>query len=326
MFRNAERPGSRPAPDSDQMQALMAEANEMNPATVEAVDWIVRLTSREATDEDLRALHAWREAAPENDAAYRAFATIRPIGKALKEKPRISRRAVLSGGSASLAAVATLGLIRPPLGLWPSLAEIMADHRTGPGQRYAFSPIAGVDVEMNSRTSVSLIGEGEGIQLIDGEAFVRIERADSFVVNARSASIRGRSATLNVGTLAGGLRVACLSGELDCSTGVAVTRIGPGREWSLNADGRPDTRPIDTAIATSWRDGILRFNRTPLAEVVEQFNRYRAVPIMLTAPSVSSRPVSGYFYTNDTDAAVAQIQQLLGLNVRHLPGKVILIS
>src|SRR3546814_8803305 len=92
--------------------------------------------------------------------------------------PVIDRRAVLAGGSVLGAVIAAFGIVRPPLSLWPSLAELMADHRTGPGERSAFAPVAGVDVEMNSRTSVSLIDGGRGITLIGGETFVSVATPD----------------------------------------------------------------------------------------------------------------------------------------------------
>lgn len=65
---------------------------------------------------------------------------------------------------------------------------------------------------------------------------------------------------------------------------------------------------------------------TPLAEVVEQFNRYRSVPVVLADASTGAQRVSGIFHTDDIDAAVAQLNQLLGLRVRTLPGDIILVG
>ncbi|MFC4253980.1 FecR family protein [Croceibacterium xixiisoli] len=325
MSSNAAPPQThRPADGS--MAALMADAGQPDPAMAEAVDWVVHLTSGEATHDDLQELDAWRAATPANDAAYRALAALHPLGAALKGQSGVSRRAMLSGGAVSLAAIGAIGLARPPLGLWPSFSELMADHRTGPGQRFAFRPIDGVDVELNSRTSVALVSSGEGMRLIDGETFVAVANGTPFDVQAGEAHLRANGASFNVQTLAGGIRVACVAGEVLCGTGGTIARLASAQEWRLAANGRATTRPIDEGAAGSWRNGILRFERAPLAEVIEQFNRYRARPVMLASSAIGAQPVSGFFHTSDIDAAVSQLQALHQLNVRHLPGGVILVG
>jgi len=301
-------------------------AQDLDPAAVEAVDWIVRLSSGAATEDDLRAFDAWRAAEPEHDAAFRALAGTRQVGRALIAQPGVSRRAVLAGSGTALAAVVTLGLTRPPLGLWPSFAELLADHRTAPGQRYAFHPVAGVDVELNSRTSVALSSGGEGMRLIDGESFVAIQRDRPFQLEDGGARFLATTAKFNLQTLAGGVRLTCVKGDVVCSAGGHTARVRLGSEWRLTANGATTVRPVDPTNASSWRQGILRFASTPLDEVIEQFNRYRSIAIVLTDNSQGARPVSGVFYTAEIDSAILLLQQLLHLRVRHLPGNVVLIG
>lgn len=233
---------------------------------------------------------------------------------------------MLAGSGTALAAIVTLGLTRPPLGLWPSFAELLADHRTAPGQRFAFHPVAGVDVELNSRTSVALSSGGEGMRLIDGESFVAIRRDRPFQLEASGARFLATTATFNLQTLAGGARLTCLQGDVMCTSRGHTARIRRGSEWRLTADGATTVRAVDPASASSWQQGILRFAGTPLDEVIEQFNRYRSVAIVLTDTSQGARPVSGVFYTAEIDSAILLLQQLLHLRVRNLPGNVVLIG
>lgn len=304
----------------------MNDAADTTPAVAEAVDWLVLLASGSATDADLRALDAWRRAAPENEGSFRLLQGVRPVGKAMAAQPAVSRRAVLGGGATALAGVAAFGLARPPLGLWPSFAELMADHRTGPGQRLALTPSAGVAMELNSRTSVSRLSAQDGMQLIEGEAFVAVARAQPFALQAGDAVVQARNAQFNLETLAGGVRLGCLEGEVRCTANGRSALIRAGGEWRLAANGTTAVGAAAPDSLAGWRNGTLRFDRAPLSEVVEQFNRYRSTPIVLASATVGQRPVSGYFYTSKTGAAVAQLQQLLGLNVRRLPGDVLLIS
>jgi transmembrane sensor len=324
MSRDAKSSGA--APGADDMSAMTLATEYTPQATVEAVDWMIRLTSDEAGEEDMHALDRWRQARPENDAAYRALAAIRPVGSALRTESRMSRRALLAGGGMAIATFAALGSVRPPLGLWPSFAELTADHRTGVGQRLAFTPSAGVKVELNSRSSVSLASGGDGIRLIGGESFVHVQRAQGFFIKVQDATVKAARATLNVETLAGGVRVTCVAGQAECDANGANTSITSNQEWRVASDGAITTRRIDAGAAASWRAGILRFDRARLAEVVEQFNRYRSAPILLTDADIGNWPVSGYFYTHDIDAATAQIVQLLQLRIRSLPGNIALIG
>lgn len=308
------------------MRELTSHPDQVGPAVAEAVDWVVLLLSGRATQDDLQALDAWRDACPENDEAFRTLAAVRPMARALKTERRVTRRALLGGATATASAIATFGIARPPLGLWPSFAELMADHRTGPGQRLALRPLAGVDIELNSRSSMSLLAGEKGLRLIDGEAFVAVDRTRPFHLEAGGARFVTTAAHFNVATLAGGIRFTCLAGHVLCSQGASSTRIERAQEWRLAANGSAGVTSADPGIATSWRSGILHFRDAPLAEVVEQFNRYRSVPIMLASTSAGSQRVSGIFHTDDIDAAVAQLHQLLGLRVRTLPGEVVLVG
>lgn len=308
------------------MTLVITEDRKLDQAMVEAVEWLVRLSSGEATDEDARALEQWRAQDPANDKAFRTMASLRPVARALKKAPKLDRRAVLTGGGGLIAAIGAFMVVRPPLHMWPSLAELMADHRTGPGQRYAFAPVNGVKVEMNSRTSVSLVDDGAGIELIDGEAFVTINRAGVFVVKAGRARAMAENAALNVQTLGSAVRVSCIAGRVTCERGSVRETLGPREELTLSADGTAVRRVVAVAQLAAWRQGLLVFEATPLVEVVEQFNRYRSSPIVLANSDMAQRPVSGVFYTDQIDPAITQLQQLLNLHLRELPGGVAVLS
>src|SRR5262245_36004617 len=118
----------------------------------EAYEWVMRLTSGEATTADAEALHRWRQT---SQAHRQAFAEanllwdkLRPAGAEsasrgrapiqaadLRGASRVTGRRAFLGGALA-AGVASIGyaVMRPPLDLWPSLPEMTADYRTGIGQ------------------------------------------------------------------------------------------------------------------------------------------------------------------------------------------------
>ncbi|MGH6612761.1 FecR family protein [Sphingomonas sp.] len=298
-----------------------------DPVIVDAADWLVRLTSGEATDADAQALADWRAQSPDHDAAFRQVAGLRTMARALGDAPAagVSRRGIVLGGSMA-AVFAAIGLAKPPLALWPSLSELMADHRTGPGERYAFAPIAGVRVEMNSRTSLSLAGGNRGIGLIDGETFISVATDAVFRVAAGDVQVEAMRALFNVSAIDGIVHTACLHGAIACRLNGRRINLTAGDQLSVDAQGVVARTRVNPAIATAWRRGLLIFEETPLAEVVAQINRYRPGRIVLTSSGLGQRQVSGVFHIKQIENAVAQIQQLLGLHLRHLPAGVILMG
>ncbi|WP_341021130.1 FecR family protein [Brevundimonas diminuta] len=301
---------------------------------VEAADWLVCLTSGEATEDDAARLAEWRAASPAHEDAFREIAGVRDyarVASTTKKPAMVSRRAVLGGSTGALAVLATFGLVRPPLGLWPSFAELTADHRTAIGERFAFAPVAGVKVEMNSRTAVSLIaasGDGhQGISLVTGEAFITAATlSEPFQVVAGRMRARASTARFNVQMLAGGVRAACVSGEVACSGGGASVLLRANEQVTFAQDGTASRVRVDGRKATAWRQGLLVFEGAPLADVVDQINLYRSGRIVLTNNAIGSLPVNAVFHTNRIDDAVPQIEQLLNLRVRHLTGGVVLMS
>lgn len=295
-----------------------------------AADWLITLTSGDATEADARALAEWREADPAHEAAFRHVARLMNLTRELIDhppRPVASRRAVLAGGIGAVLTGGTIGLSRPPLGLWPSWAELMADHRTGAGERFDFSPVAGVAIEMNSRTSMSLAGGGRTVDLVTGEAFVTVARgAAPFTVRAGGIGAETRAATFNVQAIDGDIAVVCVDGTVECRHGTARQRLGPNETLALADDGTTTRGTAKAGTATAWRDGLLVFEDTPLSEVVRQINRYRTGDIVLTNGAIGGRPVNAVLHTAQIDNAVSQIQQLLGLQARRLPGGVILMS
>lgn len=313
------------------MTAHTDRRDELDPAMAMAVDWVVRLSSGDVTDEDADQFRKWFDDHPAHANAWRMLNSVRPAGRAIADKDyssaRMSRRAMLTaGGTAALAGLSFASLVRPPLGLWPSLAELMADHRTGTGQHYAFAPIDGVKVVLNARTSVGLLDSGKGLQLIDGEAWFTVTDTDAFFVQAASSRIETRQAQFDVETLSGKLELVCSSGAVRCTTGSKTEIIGPSERLSVTNSGDVMRSRADAAEIGSWRNGLLIFNGAPLSDVVARINRYRPGPIVLASQSMGRTPISAHFFTDQIEDSIPQLVRLLGVRARNLPGNVVLLG
>lgn len=296
---------------------------------VEAADWLVQLTSRTATEEDAEGLNAWRAISPAHEVAFRAVAGVRSYAfVASSTKKPVSRRAILSASSGgALALMIGLGIMQPPLGLWPSYAELTADHRTPIGGRLALRPTKGVDVELSSRTAISLINDGHGVKLITGESYVTVDRQSrEFAIETDGLEVTTRKAEFNVLTIGRYERVTCVTGELRCLTAGQPMLLRANEALTVDTAGNARRNTVDAAKQSAWRRGLLIFEGTPLGEVVEQINLYRPGRIVLTNSSLGQVPLNGVFHTAQIENSVAQIEQLLNLRTRELAGGVVLLG
>lgn len=319
--------------------------HDVPPLKQEAMDWAARFAIGPVTDDDREAFETWRRCSPAHREAYRVatdflaelreldFPRTMPARAEANDnlpgpgenRPLVSRRTFL-GGSAAVASVAA-GVIaaQSPLGLWPTLAELLADERTGPGERRLLTPMAGVDVEMNSRSSLSVTDDG--VRLIAGEIFVDAAGpAVPFQVAVKDMMVAAQHARFNVNDLDTELCVTCLEGVVMTARSGTELAVNPGQAVAWRPDGSIRRRNADPSAVTAWRRGLLVFDDTPLASAVSEINRHYPGRLVLRGSGLEARPVTGTFHINQIELAVIQIQQLTGVSATRLPGGVVLLG
>jgi transmembrane sensor len=311
----------------------------------EAHRWITQLISGEATVADAAALERWCGQSPAHAAAF-ADATRRwndfgPIGRDLlaegrippwfAERRRIGRRAVLGGAGALAATAAGYAIISPPLGLWPSLSELTADHRTSTGEQRRITLAENVSVRLNTQTSIAVTSsadDGEQVKLIAGEASftTSLQSEKPLIVvagNGRSVASRARFDVRNLESI---VCVTCLEGELRVGHGMQAATVRAKQQVRYDASRLTEVVGIDPTEVSAWQDGILIFRFTPLSQVVAELNRYRPGKIILINASLGANPVNGRFRIQRIDEVLVWIEEAFGAKSRSLPGGIILLS
>jgi transmembrane sensor len=72
----------------------------------------------------------------------------------------------------------------------------------------------------------------------------------------------------------------------------------------------------------SWREGLLVFRSTPLADAVAEFNRYSVHKLIVDDPSIATIPVGGRFAWTNADAFVRVLEHGFGLHAERVRGEV----
>lgn len=307
----------------------------------EAWDLVLKATSGHATRAELDAVERWRTQSPAHAAAF-AHASSRwhELGPALKviaERQRrgvdappprtlLGRRAMLAGGLAAAAATVA-AVASPPLGLWPSPREFVADYRTATGQRRTLRLDGDISVEMNTATSlnIGLPADDSGrIELVAGEAAVAAQRAvEVFAADGRT---RATSAQFNVRSDGATVSVTCLSGSVDVECRNKRVTLKPNGQVVYDKDGLHASRTIDPQRVTAWRNGDLFFENEPLSRIVDEINRYRPGKIVLVGSELGERRLTARFKLNRLDVVFVQLRDAFGAHVTVLPGGITIVS
>lgn len=313
----------------------------------QAWNWLRLLNSGDARELDASRFRNWVRTSPAHRAAYsevkRRWDAIEPSARELlKLRPDAatlpvgrhsslfqSRRAFL-GAAVSAAAVAGIAVVQPPLHWWPAPKEWGADDRTGTGEQRTLALSAQVDITLNTRTSIRrhlADGRAVGLGLIDGEAAIDLKEIDGqFAVMAsvgRSVADAGR---FEVRNLEGEVCVTCIEGTVRVEHPAGVRTLQTHQQTVYDASSVSGVTVIDPQVVSAWRHGMLIFEQTRLAHVLEEINRYRAGRVILMNDAARARPVSGRFAIASLDLALWQLGEAFDLEARSLPAGILILS
>ena len=318
--------------------------SEPDPLFDEALDWVVRLKTGAPTRADVETLQRWRQQSPAHEEAFKKAARLyRNAGIAVRElasvrtheivsipqrPPRlVARRAVLGG---AIAAAAGYAMVRPPLGLWPSIEELSADYRTAKGEQRKVAVAPDVSLELNTQTSIALRSAPNEtrIELISGEASVAAKLSSSapLVMLAGDGRITALQADFNARCLDGVVSVTCLNGAVTVAQGHNTVRLGKAEQVTYSRAGLEASVPVDATLVSAWQAGLLIFRDRPLTSVVDEVNRYRSGKIIIANAELKRRLVNGTFQLDKLENFIAEVEQLFGARVTSLPGGVVLLS
>ncbi len=332
----------KPPPKTDHEDALQREAQQ----------WLIRLNSGEATTADAEALQRWRSTSRDHRRAFAEASLLwTKLGSAATETSRrtgeqsgaagrhrsatgratLGRRAFLGGAIAATAAASAYAVVNPPLELWPSLADMRADYRTGVGEQRVVAVQDDISVRLNTRSSLAILqqaAQADGIELLSGEAAIEIAPTNrrAFALVAADGRTLAQNARFNIRYDGSSVRVTCLEGAVEVEHLGRRASVAPHRQVVYASHGMSDVTNVDADSVTAWERGVLVFRNDPLAHVVEEINRYRPGRIILMNEELGRKSVLATFRLDRIDEAVPRLQAAFGVKTRHLPGGIVLVS
>ncbi|CAB3960109.1 hypothetical protein LMG7053_06159 [Achromobacter ruhlandii] len=216
---------------------------------------------------------------------------------------------------------------KPPLGLWPAVDELTADVRSGTGEQRRVALAGDASVQLNTQTRINLSrsGSAQQIDLLAGEVEL-LTAGQPVSLTAGAGRVSTASGCVNVRYTDGQVRVTCLEGSARVSLRQDAMELTAAQQVVLGAGGASGPRRVDPEQVTAWRRGVLQFNNVPLAQVVDEINRYRPGRIVLVSDRLAGSLVQARFSLDQLADAALLIRDAYGAQVTSLPGGIVLLS
>lgn len=310
-------------------------------ADTEAAAWHARLGVRSVSTQTIDEFFAWRSQ-PANAEAYRRVEKVwaatgklsndgqirAAVAEAMERK--VDRTAKRRLPRTLFAAAAVTAAVAISMGAW-FWHQARTVFTTDIGEQRVVQLADGSAVRLDTASKIQVRFEsGERrIDLERGQALFTVAHdADRpFVVSAGGARVTAVGTVFDVRRTGGDVRVTLVSGAVDVERAVDAppSRLSAGQQARVTQKA-VTTRAVDVETVTSWTDGRIVFEDTPLREAVAEVNRYLTDGIDLEAGEWANEPINGVFRAGDRDAFASATAVGLGLDSRVRSDGTLLLS
>ncbi len=309
-------------------------------AEAQAAMWLGRRDREDWNAEQHAAMETWLAESPAHRLAYlRLYAAWNYADRlAAMRRPRFGRLISSSRKlgpavfkiAAACTVVAAIGVAATNYSAKPQTQAF--ETPVGGHETLKLADGSRIELNTNTKVRVSLSAGQRQVWLDRGEAYFEIQhnaaRPFTVVTGNRRVTDLGTKFTIRAnGDL---LRVALLEGRARLDTESIWNQpqsvlLTPGdvvvaTRTSLSMERQP---PRLLADDLGWRHGMLIFDRTPLADVVAQFNRYNAKKLSVSGRAAQMK-IDGTFPASNIDDFLHLARAVLGLKVEQQPDAVVL--
>ena len=252
-------------------------------------------------------------------------------GRASPARRRRSRWQVLAGIAATLLiVVAIAGAFA-----WRDYAHVeRGAWRTTPGVQQVVQLPDGSAATLGGDTVLRMTfsHSGRDLELVQGEVFFDVahDTARPFVVRVNGYRVTAVGTRFDVRRGTDKLRVVVTRGLVRLQSArdpaAAATMLPAGSIATVTGgDVLVQHIPLDEARERlGWRDGYAVFHGTPLAEAIEEFNRYNARKIVIADPSLDALRVGGHFRLDNSAAFVRLMQAVFPIQAKQRGDRIVL--
>jgi transmembrane sensor len=206
-------------------------------------------------------------------------------------------------------------------------------YRTAIGEEKVVHLADGSVVHLNTGTSieVALRDDRRLIRLLQGEARFDVahDKRRPFLVTAGSTTVRAVGTAFNVRLRSELTELTMIEGIVAVSDGHSFTRRVLAGQAAAIRGGTVAITPVQPNVVNqrmAWQNGHIEFEGDTLAQAVEEFNRYRTVPLVIGDPAIAGLRIGGTFRNDGSEDFVAALELTLGVKAVAGDDSVLLVA
>jgi transmembrane sensor len=298
-------------------------------------DKIVKVLSGDATDLEIRQLEAWRAESPDHERVYAQTRRVWEMTAPSLEEPVAAppslagiveeaerrRNSVVSlaawkarrAWSWRVAAAAAVVI----------LAVGIATVQRGGGSRYAtgsdeYRTVTLADgsiVRLAPESTLRVRGASSRSIRLEGRAFfaVATDSTRPFTVETPVGRAQVLGTRFEIASSADSLRLVVVEGRVALAASGTSVEVARGEVSRVTAGSAPSApAAADVWAVLDWPSGLLVFQATPFADVVEQIGRYFGVSFSLRDDDLAQRTVTAWFLDETLAEVVNTVCAIVG--------------
>jgi transmembrane sensor len=214
------------------------------------------------------------------------------------------------------------------------LNDYLSDYHTKTGEQRNIHLADGSQILLNTNTAVSVDYQESSrhITLHHGQARFTVAKDAQrpFEVNSGGLTIRALGTVFDVyqqesGEIDVTVQEHAVTAKIQNKVGANTddqptqVKVQEGQRLRYNGYGNLNQpEPVDGVQTAAWQQRRLFINDRPLAELVEELDRYRVGRIFLSDAKLKNLRVTGMFSLADPDAALDKVRKILALQETQL--------
>lgn len=153
---------------------------------------------------------------------------------------------------------------------------------------------------------------------LTGEAFFEIAKDSSkpFIIHTGSITTQVVGTSFNINTSDSNIIVSVATGSVKVSDGSATELLKPNEKVTYSGNGF--SRESTDLSELIWNDRSLKFDDTPLEQVIKKLERHYEVKIMLDNEALKKCALTGKFNNEPLDAVLQAIEYSLDIKIKHV--------
>jgi len=177
-------------------------------------------------------------------------------------------------------------------------------------------------VAKDAKRPFTVRGSGMSVRAV-GTIFDVYEKRDSEVVTVVEGAVEVARAT-NIAPAQSDGREGSGSLQAPMPSTPAPLTLSAGKQVVVAKGSAAEPRPVNVAAAVAWTQRQLVFEFTPLAEVVDEFNRYNARKLVIEGAQLRDFKISAIFKSTDSASFIRFAATMPGVQVRQTPNTIVI--